>query len=457
MNKQMKSKGTSSRLLAHKALNSILINGTHPDTALQEAYKEIPKDSPRDRPLITEFVLGVIRWLAKLDYIINRFVKKKPSKQEVQNLLRLGTYQLILLDGIKDHAAINETVEVANIEFGDEISGFINGTLREMLRSKARIRYPELTDDPLNHIVVEHSFPSWLVDKWILSYGVDHTLHLTGALNKVPPLTLRVNTLKTTRDELIEILKTKKVEAEPTKFSPEGIRLITRFDPSRIPEFKAGLFTVQDEAAQLCSYILGPEPGERVWDVCSAPGGKTTHITQLMNNTGEVIATDSSAKRLAMVEEHAGRLSQNIITTLKLDAAENISPEALDGEFDRVLLDAPCSSLGTIRRNPDVKWNKTPDDPSKMSAIQYRILDNVSKFVASGGSIVYAVCTLTQEENENVCFQFLQKHDEFDLDPSFPSSFSFLDEFLDEGGFFIFDPVRHNTDGFFVAKFIRTG
>ncbi|MEE9253085.1 MAG: 16S rRNA (cytosine(967)-C(5))-methyltransferase RsmB [Thermodesulfobacteriota bacterium] len=452
----MKSKGTSSRLLAHRALNSIVINGEHPDTALQTAYQNIPKDSPKDRVLITEFVLGVIRWLAKLDYIIDRFVKKKTKKQEVQNLLRLGTYQLILLSGIKDHAAINETVEVGNKVYGNEIARFINATLREMLRSKNRIRYPELTDDPLNHIAIERSFPPWLVDKWIQSYGVDYTLDLTGALNKIPPLTMRVNTQKTSRDELIESLKAEKIESEPTKYSPVGIRLLTRHDPSRIPDFKKGLFTVQDEAAQLCTYILGPEPGERVWDVCSAPGGKTTHIAQLMNNTGEVIATDSSAKRLSMVEEHAGRLSQNIIKTVKLDAAEHTSTDVLNGEFDKVLVDAPCTGLGTIRRNPDAKWKKTPEDPSKMSALQYRILENASKSLRSGGVIVYAVCTLTREENENVCFEFLQNHDEFELDPSYTSSSAFLDEFIDEGGFFIFDPVRHNTDGFFVAKFIRT-
>jgi 16S rRNA (cytosine967-C5)-methyltransferase len=239
----------------------------------------------------------------------------------------------------------------------------------------------------------------------------------------------------------------------PTHHSPDGVTILSRLDPASIPEFGLGLFTVQDEAAQLVSYLLDPRPGDRILDTCSAPGGKTTHLAELMCNEGEVVALDINQSRLALVRLLAKRLGIGIIKTAIADVSK--VDETMEGKwkFDKVLVDAPCSGLGTLRRNPDAKWTKTRKDILELSEIQFKILSQVARMIKPNGVIVYAVCTLMPEENEELCERFLQGNPEFKIDTAIRSIFPLDSRFFKGSEFFISDPVMFDMDGFFAAKF----
>lgn len=445
----MKSKGGLPRLLAFKALNRVLFEGAYPDLVLKSVFEKNPTLSHMDRSLLTELVYGIIRWLGKLDYIIGLFTERKTSKKEILNILRIGLYQLLFLDNIPDYAAIFETVDVAKRIYGEEVARFVNAILREFSRSKEDIQYPSRELSPISYISVNYSFPQWLVKKWIDTLGMDFTEKLCDSLNRVPPLTARVNTLKTTRDDLIQEILGRDIKLEKTKYSPAGISFLTSLNPTEIPEFNSGLFTLQDEGAQLISYLLDPRPGERILDACSAPGGKSTHIAELIGNHGDIIACDINHSRLKLVKIQSMRLGIKIIKTICTD----LSGESfLKGErFDKILVDAPCSGLGTIRRNPDIKWKRKWDDVLELSDIQFRILSETSARLKVNGIIVYSVCTLMPEENESVIQRFLSTHPEFRIDLDMESK-SHIKDFLNENGFFIFNPIRHNMDGFFAVR-----
>lgn len=435
---RVKSKRDTTRLLAFKILNRVLFGGAYPDLVLKSTFERNPDPNHLDKSLLTEIVYGVIRWLGKLDYIIALFIERRVNKKEILNILRIGLYQLLFLDSVPNYAAISETVDVAKGVFGERVAGFVNAILRGFLRSKENIRYPEKESSPISYISVNHSFPQWLVEKWIDSFGLDFTERLCYSLNRIPPLTVRVNTLKTTRENLIQNIEDRDIEVIKTKYSPTGISFLTGINPVEIPGFESGLFTVQDEGAQIISLLLNPRPGERILDACSAPGGKSTHIAELMENRGEIIACDINPSRLKLIESQSRRLGVKIIKTICADASDK---GFLEGErFDRILIDAPCSGLGTIRRNPDTKWKRTQNDILELSDIQFKILSNVSARLKGNGTIIYSVCTLMPEENEGLIRRFLSSHPEFRIDLEIESN-SYIKDFLDENGFFISNPI----------------
>lgn len=445
----MKSKGSSTRLLAFKILNRVLFEGAYPDMVLRSAFKKNPDLTSMDKALLTELVYGVIRWLGKLDYIIGILAERRVNKKEILNILRIGIYQLLFLGGVPDYAAIFETVNVAKGIYGERIARFVNAILREFLRSRENINYPVKKSNPISYIVINYSFPQWLVERWVDAFGMDYTEKLCDSLNQIPLLTGRVNTLKTTRGDLIRGIRDRDIEVVRTKYSPTGISFLTDLNPAEIPEFRLGLFTVQDEGAQLISYLLDPKLGEKILDACSSPGGKSTHIAELMENRGEIIACDINLSRLKLVELQSRRLGVEIIKTICADASNK---RFLEKErFDKILVDAPCSGLGTIRRNPDAKWKKTWSDMLELSEIQFRILSETSARLKVNGIIVYSVCTLMEEENEGMIQRFLSAHPEFKIDLEIESN-SPIKGFLDKNGFFISDPVRHNMDGFFAVR-----
>ncbi len=442
------------RLLAFRILNRVLFQGAYPDLALKSALKKNPNISSLDIALLTELVYGVIRWLGKLDYIIGLLVDKKIKKKEILNILRIGLYQLLFLDSVPDYAAISEAVNIAKTLYGQGIAGFVNAILREFSRNRNNLHYPVKEKSPISYIATNYSFPKWLVEKWVDEFGLDYTEKLCHKLNHIPFLTIRANTLKTTREDLILRLENRNIEVTPTKYSPTGITLLTNLNPAAVPEFDSGLFTVQDEGAQLISYLLDPKPGEKILDACSAPGGKSTHIAELMQNRGEVIACDINHSRLKLVESQSRKLGTEIVKTIQGDAStEVLLNENYTGEFDKILVDAPCSGLGTIRRNPDVKWKKTWENILELSEIQFKILSQVSRRLKTDGIIVYAVCTLMPEENEKVSERFLNMNPEFEIDLVLKSIPWINPAFLNENGLFISDPVRHNMDAFFAVRF----
>jgi 16S rRNA (cytosine967-C5)-methyltransferase len=329
-------------------------------------------------------------------------------------------------------------------------AGFVNAILRSALREKEGIPYPDAHKDTAFSLSVIQSHPLWLVQKWIKEMGAEEALKICAFNNRISALTLRTNTLKIKRPDLIEKLTERGLNPLPCSFSEEGILIRNPPPVSELPFFKEGVYTIQDEASQLVTPILDPKPGEKILDACAAPGGKTTHMAQRMENKGEIYALDLSKEKLNLIEEGCQRLGIRIVKTLKGDAACSLPiPEGL--EFDRVLADVPCSGFGTLRRNPDLKWRRGPDDIRRLREVQFSILRNISSYVRKGGILVYSTCTVFHEENEDVIGEFLREDPEFQLDR--------IEEILAErcrpfikNGYFKTFPPQDDMDGFFVAR-----
>jgi len=409
-----------------------------------------------DRGLLTELVYGVLRHRGTLDHIVNQFSHQKAEKLErnVLILLRLGLYQSLFLDRIPVSAAVNETVNLANA-LAPRASGMINAVLRRADRERGEIRYPDRQSEPVAFLAARYSHLPWIIRQWIDQLGFDEAETLAKAMSEAPLLTLRANTLRISRDDLLSRLESTGITAVPARFSTDGINVTTRVPLAGLPEFQEGLCTIQDESSQMAAIFLAPRPGESVLDVCAAPGGKTTHLAQLMENRGEIVAGDSAPRKLALIEETTRRLGIDIITTMALDATmplkEGPSQLVKGKRYNRVLVDAPCSGLGVLRRNPDGKWRKTPDDIKKLSARQKAILGNSADKLNDGGTLLYATCSTSREENEEVVAEFLSKRPDFmleDLRSHFPE---FAELFTDTGCFRGW-PHRHGMDGFFAAR-----
>ncbi|HTR44115.1 MAG TPA: 16S rRNA (cytosine(967)-C(5))-methyltransferase RsmB, partial [Thermodesulfovibrionales bacterium] len=333
----------------------------------------------------------------------------------------------------------------------------VNGVLRSLLRNigDIRARLARMKTEPTpDRIALLASHPQWLVRRWVGRFGVEEAGELAEANNRIPLLTLRVNTLNSRREDLLRRLSEEGIEAEPTRHSPDGLRLM-EFRTFRDLPFSSA-FIAQDEASQLISYLLGPQPGERILDACAAPGGKATHLAQLTHDTGEIVAVEYEKSRLHQIEENLSRLGITSVKVVNADARNlEATPLCLENPerclFDRILLDAPCSSLGVIRRNPDVKYRHTGGQLGHFGARQAELLRSVSKLLKSGGTMVYSVCSTEPEEGEEVIREFLKVSPEFSVArPEVP----FLEEFMNDG-FFRTYPHRDDMDGFFGARLCK--
>lgn len=403
-----------------------------------------------DRGLFAELVFGVLRRQGTLDHILTGLLQQPLARLEPQVLilLRLGLYQLVYLDRIPESAAVNETVNLTKQAL-PRASGLVNAVLRNYLRHRDTITFPDPVAAPAASVAARHSHPAWLVKLWFSQLGERETELLAEASSCQPPLTLRVNTLKTTRDELLQRLRDNAIAAAPCRFSPHGILVEGRHHIPGLPGFAQGLFAVQDEASQMAALLLAPRPEERLLDACAAPGGKATHLAQLMENRGELLAMDLSRNKLPLIRESAQRLGISIISTR---AADLLQSGAFPAEaFDRVLLDAPCSGLGVIRRNPEAKWRLTPADITRLAATQKTMLKNAVRLLKPGGVLLYSTCSTTLEENEDVVRDFLSRHGDCvleNLNGLFPQ---WRELFTGEGMFRAW-PHRHAMDGFFAAR-----
>lgn len=406
-----------------------------------------------DRGLYAELVFGVLRRQGTLDHILQQLLEKPMIELDPLALviLRIGLYQLTCLDRIPESAAVNESVNLAKL-ITPGTSGLINAVLRNYLRRRDSISFPDITTNPAAAIATRHSQPEWLVEQWLEQLGVSEAQLLAEASSQQPPLTLRVNTLRSSRDELLREFEKQDIDATPCRFSPDGIAITGRHIISTLPGFESGLFAVQDEASQLAGRLLGAEPGERVWDACCAPGGKSGHIAQLMDDRGELIATDISRSKLTLVQDNIRRLG---ITSVSTAVADLHQPDTFpDGYFDRILLDAPCSGLGVIRRNPEAKWRLFSGDITRLAAVQKTLLKNAATRLKPGGTLLYSTCSTSEAENELVVEDFLLHHPEFvlenlnDLIPDWRELFAFY-------GMFRVWPHRHGMDGFFAARIKR--
>ena len=427
----------------------------HPDRLLTDSFKRYRYFNSLDRAFLTELTYGVIRWRERLDWVIRLFSKIPIEKIELEtlNILRLGLYQILFLSRTPSSAAVNESVELAKRIRGKGGAGFVNAVLRSAIRQKDEIRYPDIHEDPVLHLSVVQSHPLWLVQRWVRERGVEETLQICMFNNQISPLTLRTNTLKINRENLLEKLKEEELSPIPTVYSEEGIVLQRPPPTSELPFLRKGLAIIQDEASQLVTSILDPKPGEQILDACAAPGGKTTHMAQKMKNQGDIYALDLSKAKLDLIEGLCERLGIRIIKTVKGDASK-ILPVPQGMKFDRILADVPCSGFGTLRRNSDLKWRRGEVDIQRMGELQFSILRNLSMYVEEGGLLIYSTCTVFREENEDVVEKFLEAHPEFQLD-RMDNLLPEKSRPLIEGSYFKTFPPKGEMDGFFAARLIK--
>jgi 16S rRNA (cytosine967-C5)-methyltransferase len=348
---------------------------------------------------------------------------------------------------------VNESVTLAKRLKNREAAGFVNALLRRIIREQGMAGCLIDRRSPQEILSVEASFPLWAVRRLWDRWGGDETKAFCWASNQIAPLTLRVNTLKLDRDQLMDRLCREGLAVSPTSHSPHGIVLENPPPVSEIPLLESGYYQIQDEASQLIALLVNPQPGETVLDACAAPGAKTTHLGQLMANRGRIIALDIDEAKLRRLRESGRRMGVTNVTVLRRDARR--PPSLIDGKpFDAILLDLPCTGWGTIRRNPDIKWRTGPGDPIRLASLQRSILDNMAGFLREGGRLVYSTCTVYEEENENVIEGFLAQHKAYSLDHWRPHLFH--DELFDHRGFLRTSPHHHGIDGFFAARLTRS-
>ena len=430
------------RIEKNQAYSNLLLNETIKKSKLNQ----------KDIPLLTELVYGTLQHQKTLDYYLTPFSKRPLDKLEqwVHILLRLTLYQIVYLDRIPERAAVHEAVQIAKTRGHKGIAGMVNGILRSIQRSE--LPTFETIEDPVEKLSVKTSHPTWLISKWVDQYGKERTEMMAEANLKHPRHTARVNPLKADLDKVIESLLNDGIEAEQSKYIPESI-VIKKGSLSATEAFKRGWISIQDEGSMLVTYALAPKKGERILDACAAPGGKSTHIAEKMENNGEITSLDIHKHKVGLIKEQAERLELTIIQARELDARKAESEYPLE-TFDRILVDAPCSGLGVIQRKPDLKWTKSPEDVVRLSVIQREILDSVWPLLKKGGRLVYSTCTVDKEENEEVITSFVSKEQdasfEEDLQDRLPEAFR-SSEPVHNGWLQLF-PGEHNTDGFFISS-----
>ncbi|MGE5791009.1 MAG: 16S rRNA (cytosine(967)-C(5))-methyltransferase RsmB [Syntrophaceae bacterium] len=409
--------------------------------------------SDADRGLLTFLVYGTLRMRGLLDFLIDRFYQGKPHSLQagIRNILRVALFQTRFAEKIPVYAAVDEAVNTTRGLFPGR-EKLVNAILRNALRGMAGVEYPGIEADPAGHIAVVHSHPRWLVERWMDGLGFEQTLALCKADNEIPPLALRVNLLRAARQDVMERLARAGHDVRPTVYSPEGVILAKPPVALReMPELTGGLLYVQDEASQLVSRLLAPGKGERVLDLCAGAGGKTTHMAALMGNEGEIVAADIQTGKLEALEATARRWGITAVKTAVVDAASAAGTAGL-GLFDRVLVDAPCSGLGTLRRNPEIRWHLTAQKLEEFPPLQKRILENAASCVKGGGVLLYSTCSVMPEENDGILDPFLEGHPDFI--PARPPA-GFPADVIDAKGFLRTFPQRHGTDGFFGALLHR--
>lgn len=397
-----------------------------------------------DRRFTSQLVFGVLENKLLLDYYIRKLSKVRFSRidSSLINILRLGLYQLTFLDKVPDSAAVNECVKLAK-KIGPREGNSANGLLRTFIRNGCNIELPDANKHPITALGIKYSHPEWLVEMWIKAYGIDFTEALLKANNTTPKLTLRTQTLHISRASLIQKLTEQGVVCEPVSWIDEGIvvQALNHISITDLVGYNEGWFQIQDLSSMSVGLYAGVKANDLVIDVCAAPGGKATHVAQLMQDRGKVIARDLYDEKCALVEENVKRLKLKSVVVEKYDAC--MCDESLIDQADVVLVDAPCSGLGIIRRKPDIKYNKTLEQISALESIQKEILTQSAKYVKAGGRLMYSTCTLNPNENQEMIKWFLSNNASFEIE-ALPSS--------DRDGFLTFFPNQHETDGFFIAK-----
>jgi 16S rRNA (cytosine967-C5)-methyltransferase len=428
----------NARYVAFLILKDISLKSSYTDIALHRGLQKF-RLSPQDRSLVTELVYGIIRRRRTLDNLIKQFGKKEPHKQPagLRLILYLGFYQLRYMGGIPVSAAVNTCVDLAKQENYGKLSGVVNGILRQYVRVKESGCDPlELPKDNIANLGILHSFPDWIIEMFLRQFGLSQTEELCLWFNQTPNLDIRINTLKTTREEVEKIFADGDIKTEKLSDNELGLRLIGSYGAvTQLPGYYEGLWTVQDAGAQGISYLLDPKSGETIADACAAPGGKTTHIAELMKDQGQIWAIDRTESRLKRLEENIKRLE---INSINMQVGDCRFLDKFNGTCDRILLDVPCSGLGTLHRHPDIRWQMNKEKINEIRQLQKEILDSTHRWLKPKGILVYSTCTLNPEENEEIIREFLDNHFEYcQIQVT------------------TIVPHQHNQDGFFMAKLLK--
>jgi 16S rRNA (cytosine967-C5)-methyltransferase len=441
------------RTAAFHALASITAGRADLPSALAHARTRL--DDERDRGLTAAIVTGTLRWQRHLDYLIEHISRRPLSKLDASVLVitRLSLYQILHLDRVPAAAVVDDAVNLTRAAKKPSATGFVNAVLRSTLRQRHRLPVPSRPtdarnrDEALAYLGITLSHPDWLVARWLDRYGFEHAERWAQFNNGPAPLTLRANRLRTSREAVQQTLAAEDIETETTRYAPDGL-IVTAGNPLRRP--LDGTFLVQDEASQLVPLALNVQPGERVLDLCASPGGKTVAIASVMHDSGVLVASDVRARRVALMRE---TIRSSGATHVHLVHIASEGPLPFDTLFDRVLVDAPCSGLGTVRRDPDIKWRR--HDLEALAKAQLDLLTRAASVVRPGGRLVYATCSSEPEENDDVVRAFLLRHPEWrQLDLRTDATASLI-PVIDDTGVLRTLPFVHGLEAFFAAALVR--
>lgn len=435
------------RETALKALHEVNAKGAYANVALARALRAV-KLSDMDRRFVTELVYGTVKAGETLDWMLRRYLNRPLAKIPplVRDILRLGIYQIFFLERVPASAACNTAVELTKRCSHVGTVKFVNAVLRTAAREPEKAAFPSGKGNATQQLALSSQHPAWLVRSWIQQFGYEEAARLCAFDNEPAMLSLRTNTLKITRKELLKRLQAEGVAAEVSCWAPEGILCRRHGALDELSSLQDGFFQVQDESSMLVAHIVAPASGDFVLDACSAPGGKTTHLAALMGDVGRILALDVHRHKIQRIEENCKRLGITSVKPLLLDARE--AGKRFAGQADCVLVDAPCSGLGVLRRKPDARWRKTPEELLALPILQKEILGSAAEAVKPGGVLVYSTCTIMRAENEEIVEDFLNEHEEFSLEAT--GDFLPLQKRAEK--MIQLYPQRDGTDGFFIAR-----
>ena len=450
------------RTAALRALRAIATHQVDLPASLVQARAQLTDE--RDRALASEIITGTLRWQRSLDFLVDHFANRSTSQldPDVLIILRLSLYQLLHLDRVPASAVVDDAVDLTRGAKKQSATGFVNAVLRSMLRNRHRLPLPARPDEAvtgeaaLAYLGITHSHPDWLASRWLSRYGFHDTERWVRFNNETPPLTLRANRLRLTRDQLAAILAREGIETEPTAYAPDGL-VVRTGNPLRASGGPAetghydGSFFVQDEASQLVALVVDVQPGSHVLDLCASPGGKTTAMAATMGGVGIIVASDVRPRRI-----------RTLVDTIRRSGASNVriaqvpssGPLPFKPVFNRILVDAPCSGLGTIRRDPDIRWRRHESDLATFAGRQLDLVRRAAAVLAPGGRLVYATCSSEPEENEAVVQQFLSEEPGFSL-AELRGTSPLLEPFIDRQGMMRTLPFAHGLEAFFAAALLR--
>lgn len=445
---------TNGRELVLDILLDVDKNGSYSHLAIHKTLKQYQYLDKQTRAFITRLSEGTIEYRLQLDYILNQFSKIKVNKMKpiIRNILRMSLYQLRFMSGVPDSAVCNEAVALTKKRGFQKLSGFVNGNLRNIIRNKDAIVWPNPQQNPIQALSVQYSMPEWIVEEWMEAYGIEQTERILTAILADTDTVIRCNESKITKEELKKKLEEEGVCVADGNYVENALKISGYNYLGRLKAFKEGNFVIQDESSMLVGLIADFKEGDQIIDVCASPGGKSFHAADLLMNSGHVIARDLTAYKVELMEENQERLKFQNITIEQQDALEFV--EADLESADVVLADLPCSGLGIMARKNDIKYRITKEQQRELSKLQREILSVVNQYVKPGGVLIYSTCTINPEENEKNVEWFISQYP-FELETIDPFLIKELQSETTKKGYLQLFPGIHQCDGFFIARLRR--